>query len=103
MSAQLPRIQSKDETFNRWQVQAQKVLQAALSNPVNSSILLTNIALVTGSNSVSHKLNKPLTGWVIVRKRAVSDIFDTQDSNPTPSLTLLLTASANVTVDILVY
>jgi len=44
-----------------------------------------------------------LTGWNPTRIRASATIFDTQDSNQTPQLTLNLVASANVVVDLLVF
>lgn len=62
--------------------------------------ILKNIALTTGSNTISHKLGRNLVGWQIVRQRAASTIYDTQDSNSTPQLTLLLNSSAAVVVDI---
>ena len=48
-------------------------------------------------------LQRPLQGWYIVRQRALASIYDTQDSNQNPSLTLNLTSNAVVSVDIAVF
>jgi hypothetical protein len=84
---------------NRWAT----ALDPMLSNPVLNTVLLKNVALTTGANIVNHKLGRDLQGWYPVRVRSSSTIYDTQDSNQTPQLTLLLVASANVTVDLVVF
>lgn len=95
----LPRKLPWDIAQDRWAVQIDPIVNA----PQNSSLILKNIALTTGSNVINHKLGKKLQGWVIVRQRALASIYDTQDSNQTPDLTLQLTSNANVTVDIEVF
>lgn len=79
----------------------------ALNNVLDNEILygnvLTNQALTTGSNTINHGLGRVLIGWWLVRIRALATVYDTQDSNPTPASTLLLTTSADVTVDIYVF
>ena len=68
------------------------------------STILTNVSLKTGQvNVISHLLNRNLTGWKLVRQRGQASIWDSQDSNTSPGLTLLLNTSANVVVDIEVF
>lgn len=74
-----------------------------IANPLNKGIILKQVSLTAGSNTVNTLLGRALTGWSIVRQRAASSIYDTQDTNPTPSLTLQLVASAPVVVDIEVF
>ncbi len=74
-----------------------------LRNPSNNSIILKNVALATGTNVINHLLQAPLAGWKTTRVRAAATIYDLQDTNPTPSLTLLLVSSAPVTVDLEVF
>jgi hypothetical protein len=70
----------------------------------NDSTILANVTLTQGINNiVNHTLGRQLAGWQIVRKRAQADIWDSQDSNTNPALTLLLNTSADVVVDILVF
>lgn len=91
-------------------------LNPILAFPPNSGVLLTRIALVSGSNAINHKLGQTLKGWAIVRKRlwitsgtvTTYDVTDTQDNNTNPTQTLILyctqgTASNPVLVDIEVF
>jgi len=74
-----------------------------LSAPELNTTFLQNIALVSGANSVNHKLGRKLQGWYVVRLRGAATIYDTQDKNNNPELTLSLVSSASVTVDLVVF
>jgi hypothetical protein len=80
---------------------------ASALNPLfsaqNQSQILENVALINGTTRVNHKLGRKLIGWHIVRQRASASIYDTQDTNPTPEIDLVLVSSANVTVNIEVF
>jgi hypothetical protein len=95
----LPQKLPLDQMQVRWATEIDPVLKNVATNP----ILLQNIQLTTGENLVNHRLGKKLTGWQIVRIRSAATIYDTQDANPFPALTLTLTASANALVDILCF
>jgi hypothetical protein len=112
LMAQLSTKLPYDQMLTKW---------AVLLNPILSSMIvngsqLTQVKLISGSNSVNHGLGRNLQGWFIVRKRqflltgtpTAYDIYDTQDSNQMPQLTLNLTCSQGtsgnpVLVDIWVY
>ena len=79
------------------------LINPILRNPRSSAIILDSVPLVIGANSIDHLLGRKLVGWSIVRQRALASIYDTQDSNPRPALTLTLVSSAAVTVDIEVF
>lgn len=89
----LPQMQTK------WATQ----LDPIISNPTVNNLILKNIRLSTGSNVINHKLGRVLQGWKPVRIRASATFYDTQDSNQTPQLTLVLVSSANVTIDLEVF
>lgn len=95
----LPRKLNWDIAQDRWAAQIDPVLAL----PQNSSLILKNVALTTGANTINHKLGRKLQGWSIIRIRSAATIYDTQDSNQSPDLTLTLNASANVNVDIEVF
>lgn len=95
----LPQKLSLEQTQTTWAAQIQPVL----NKPWNSGILLENVVLASGANVVSHRLGRKLVGWIPTRVRADATLFDTQDTNPTPGLTLQLTSSAAVTVDLIVF
>ena len=99
----LPIMQSKIADLmllqNRWSA----ILNTLLRRPQNSSNILTNVSLVTGSNTINHGLGQNLTGWKIIRQRAAASIYDAQDANQMPSLTLVLVSSAPVSIDLEVF
>lgn len=95
----LPQKLPLEQMAPQWASQINPVI----SNPTNNASVLKDIALITGSTVVNHKLGRKLQGWRIVRIRAAATIYDTQDTNQTPQLTLVLVSSAPVTVDLEVY
>lgn len=93
----------KGLTLPLMQTKWASILNPVIANPSANSLILPNISLISGSNVVNHSLGRKLTGWRLVRVRAAVTIYDTQDSNPMPSLTLLLTSNAPVMVDLEVF
>lgn len=80
-----------------------RVLQPIFNTPTLGGNLLVNQPLLVGENTINHGLGRQLNGWQIVRQRAQASIWDTQDNNKTPALTLLLNSDTVVHVDIYVF
>lgn len=99
----IAKVQTVDRTVNQLQSNIISAVNPILANPIVSGTILTSVSLVVGSNTISHNLNRNLQGWIIIRQRALSQIYDTQDSNPNPSITLILVASSAVVVDLYVF
>lgn len=98
--AKLPQQIDWDMASNRWA----SMIEPFLNNPTLNTVLLPNIPLTTGANTINHRLGRPLKGWYITRIRnAPATFYDTQDSNPIPTRTLTLNSSADVIVDIVVF
>ena len=77
------------------------ILNVLLNNPQLNRSVLKSQKLVTGVNSLNHGLGRNLQGWNISRMRGVSAaIYDLQDTNTMPDLTLVLNCSTPVVVDI---
>lgn len=103
MSLKLPIFHSDDQDLQLVQTKWASVLNPLLASPMSTGVLLKSIRLVTGANAINHMLSRNLQGWLIVRQRAAASIYDTQDTNSTPGLTLNLVASAPVSVDLYVF
>lgn len=99
----LPTYQTSDLTLNLVQSNWASLLNPLLDLPITKGILLEDISLDIGSNTVNHKLGRKLRGWWIVRQKASAAVYDNQDSNPTPAVTLLLISNAAVKVDLFVF
>jgi len=99
----LPQYQGADQTLQLMQSAWSTLLDPILRNPVNSSVIIPNVTLVTGDNVINTRLARKLIGWSIIRKRAAADIYDKQDTNQTPTLTLVLNSSAPCVVDLEIF
>lgn len=102
----IPKVQTDSRELNQAQdnilagIKRLQIQVDAQILPFNGGIMLKNINLSTGINTISTKLGRILIGWYLIRKRATADIWDSQDSNASPQTTLVLNASAPVNVDI---
>lgn len=99
----IPKVQTDNREVNQLQSNILTYLNTMGQNALLSGITLQNISLVSGDNTINTKLNRKLQGWFIVRQRGAAQIYDKQDSNKTPNSTLVLNASAAVSVDIFVF
>ena len=90
--------------INQLQSNIEISLATLTNNIQNDSTHLTNISLIAGqTNIINHKLDRQLSGWKIVRQRSLADIYDDQDNNLSPNLTLHLLTSNDVIVDLEVF
>jgi hypothetical protein len=96
-------IQTSDRVLNMIQDNISNILDPYSSKEILQGQFLTGITLVSGTNTVSHKLARKLIGWFVVRQRASAIIHDNQDTQTRPDLFLTLVASAAVTVDLYVF
>lgn len=96
----LPQFQGGDVPFqlmqNAWATQINPVL----GNPLLKGNLLRGLALNTGANVINHLLSRKQQGWVLTDATGTATLYR---SAPFNTLTLELTASAPITVDLLVY
>ena len=97
------KVANSNEDTSKLQERLQEFFSAIQNCDLIDGVLLPNISLVSGSNTVSHKLGRTLRGWIIVRNRADSRLWDTQDDNANKARTLLLSSSAATEVDLWVF
>lgn len=66
--------------------------------------LVDSVEIPTGGVvQVPHGLSRAPRGWIVTRKSANADIWDSQTENTTPSRTLALNSSATVTISLWVF
>ena len=80
--------------------EAVRQLDAEMDEP---AIAITNVTVKTTATAIPHLLGRKLVGWQMSRIRGQAMVSDQQDSNATPDRTLVLIASAEVVVDLLVW
>lgn len=115
MSVKLPLLNAADPVMNRYQTQLQGSMAPITNNPAavaqqvmvkdpTSGNMTPNITLKSGSvNVIPIGLPASLQGWSITRIKSQATIWDTQDSNNTPSQTLNLNTSANTVIQLAVW
>lgn len=80
-----------------------RYLDPILSHPINNGLILENVNLSSGINTINHTLGRALQGWIVVRQNAAATFYDNQSANIMPALTLILHASGTVTIAIYVF
>lgn len=78
-------------------------LNPLLANPLMAGRMINTVVLTTGINVVNHGLQRKLRGYILVLKSANITIYDSQLTNQTPDLTLILNASAPATISLYVF
>ena len=86
---------------NNVQTQLDTILKYLTNKVQADSVLLQNISLQTGSNTITHTLGRTLTGWEIVDIQSASVIYRTKSTDP--NTYLVLNASAPAVVSLLVF
>lgn len=104
MYKKFKKLEIEDQVLSRMQDNVDQAISQLPSTEILQGRLVKGVSLQSASTvKVSHKLNRPPLGWIVVRQRASAIIWDAQDSNSNPSLTLDLNCSADVTVDLWVF
>ena len=94
-------ISLKDQETTKLQNNVRIALQPVLNSSIIDGTLIQNVKLqATKRNEVLHRLNREPLGYIIVRKRKDSRIWDLQDTNTAKRQTFTLACSHDVTVDI---
>lgn len=77
-----------------------RALEPLLKDPTNNGLILKNVVLINGVTVVNHRLGRMLQGWNLVDINGAASVYRSQPKN---NLTLTLTSSAAVTVDLFVF
>lgn len=99
----LPIYKSDSEEMSLMQTRWASILDPIIKNPAVKSIILKDVQLVSGTNAVNHRLGRALQGWNVVRQKSAASLYDDQDNNSMPALTLILISSADVIVSLEVF
>lgn len=80
------------------------MLRPLLAKEILDGRLVSEISLATGvTNHVSHKLQRAIQGWIVVKSNADSRFWDGEDSNINRQAFLDLHCSANCVVSLWVF
>jgi hypothetical protein len=94
----LPRQLPADQLQSKWAA----IIDPVITNPITAGLQLTSIKLSIGVNTIDHKLNRKLQGYI------VSSMYDTysnifRQASQMPETTIVLNSSAATTIDLYVW
>jgi len=99
----LPIQYTTNKDLQMMQTKWKSELDPVLANPTTNSLILKGVSLSVGVNVINHRLGRKLQGWKLTRQRSMASIYDDQDTNQSPELTLILVSNAATNVDIEVF
>lgn len=100
----LPIYNTEDKPMMLMQTKWAAALNTLLTLPLLQGNLLKNVALVSGDNTINHKLDRKLVGWFPVRLQDnYAQLYDLQNENQMTDKTLVLHASTSITIDLYVF
>lgn len=89
--------------MNQLQQNLKQAMDPLLQNPLLDGRIISAVSLVTGDNTIDHGLSRPLQGWFRVLDDAGPVLYDKQNTNTTPSTTLILNSSGAAIISLYVY
>lgn len=78
-------------------------LNPVINQPLNGGLIVKNVMIESTGSQVNHGLGRKPQGWFLVRKRGAGDVWDQQDTNTRPDLTLSLISSVTLKADIFIF
>lgn len=104
MTSKFDSVRTKDANLQALQESAKATADEVSGCPLIDGRLIESIVIVLGTPKVvQHGLGRKLKGWLMVRKSAGASIWDSQSTNALATKSLVLNASANVTVSLWVF
>lgn len=98
----LPTFNTQDRSFALLQSRWSALLDPLLANPMSEGVFLKGVELVSGDNTVNHKLQRPIQGYLITDMvGGYAEIYRKESSMP--NLTMVLNASAPTTINLMVF
>lgn len=92
-------ISSQSRELQRLQDSLRKLFNALLSKQVIDGRLISGVAITSGAAlEVNHGLGHAPRGWVVAGRNANATVWET--ASDTPNATLVLNASADVTINL---
>lgn len=95
------KLATKDDLSGKIQNNIEAALNPIIDSPIIDGVLIKDICLTPlKATYIKHRLGRPPLGYIVIRKRADSRIWDIQDFNPNPSRTFAISCSHDVQIDI---
>lgn len=97
------KVVGQNRELNQVQSNVEQAVAEVIKNPLLNGRLIEDVALTTTASKIEHKLGRTPRGYLIVKRSANAQVYDSLASEGSPDLFLPLTASANVTVSLWIF
>lgn len=96
------RVQAKDVDVQRLQDAVSPIFKQLISKQIIDGFLIEDVTITGGTAyTLNHGLGFPPRGWIVCKKNAESDVWETVST--TPNSTLILNATSTVTISLWVF
>lgn len=92
------KVMTSDHTLNTLQTNIEQAVGEVIRSPLLDGALI-DATLASGANTVLHKLDREIVGWIVVDRNSAATIYKTSSN----STDLVLTASAACTVKLWIF
>lgn len=104
MSKSFKTLNTNVPDLNRVQDNVSNAFKPLFKNPLLYGVFVKDVSLdSSGTTQVNHGLNKNVSGYLVTRMSASSNVWDSQETNNLKTKTLALNCSADVVVDLYIF
>lgn len=94
----------KDRATANFESAMETCWNSILLNPLLQNInIVSNISISTADNHITHGLNRPFVGWIVIRNNANITVYESTTANNLTSAIIILKASGSGTISILFF
>lgn len=99
------RVIAKDKDTRELDSNVSRVFESIKDNPLLGTLkIIKGLTFISGiDQTVSHKLGKPVAGFIITNSNAAVNVFQSTVKNIAPTTGIILQSNANAIVDILFF
>lgn len=98
------RVQVKSDDVKHLQDGIAQIFNQILKKQIIDGIFIQDITITGGTPlEISHGLDNTPRGWIIVKKNAESDVWQTVSDTPSATMVLNATAATTVTISLWVF
>jgi len=94
------KTRTDDASLRQVQDSIDLVFGQIIRRKILDGVLIENVSLVSGTNIVSHTLGRPINGFLVVRRNANEEVWNSTTDRINESLAVALDASGTVTVSL---
>jgi len=97
------KVTSGDRNISQLQSNVDQAVSDVIKAPILNGRLVDDVKLTSAPTRIEHKLGRKPSGYIIVKRNADAQVYDSLANEESPTLFLPLISSADVTVSIWIF